>query len=250
MPTYDRPPIIEAIYEFAPVGAALGDSGIRRLKDQFAAEYTGRSDAVVGSAGYEIEWGPAGSRASPLPPGPLRHRLWAADNSALVQFGTDLFAFNALPPYSSYASYVPRMEPAFARYRAATGTTKVSFLGQRYLNRIALPSLDAPPREFFTLYPALPGERRASHRPFSMSVQTEEVQRGQVIVTLTYQGPDAERRPSYILDIYARTVDNPGMDFEWDRVKAWQDLAHTALNRAFEFAITEDCRTLLGRRPE
>ncbi len=247
---YTNNAIIEAIWEFAPVAASGGATVLAELKNHFAQDFNGRQDVVASSAGFEMQTGPNGiSTARPLPAGPPRQRMWNTDGSRLVQFGADMLAFNALSPYTHFSHYLPAIRSAFDAYSRLATPVSVRFLGHRYINRIVLPSLDARPEDFFSVYPALHAAAGAElHPPFALQVQTEEIQRGQVVLSLTYQGPDADRRPQYLLDVYARTVDAPNIEFRWERVFAWHQVAHAAIARTFDFVLRPDGYTLLGRR--
>jgi uncharacterized protein (TIGR04255 family) len=247
---YGRNPIIEAVFEFAPAGGSVGNNAMEQLQAHFAPTYAGRQDSIAVSGGFELETGPSGIRAArALPAGPARRRMWNAESSRLVQFGPDMFVFNALRPYSHFENYLPAMEDGFRTYARIAGAPSVAFLGQRYINQIVLPSQSEDPCDYFRMYPRLhvTGAQQR-HPPFALQLQAEEIKRGQVVLTLTYQGLDAEQRPTYLLDVYARTVDNPGIDFAWERVQAWQELAHVAVGRTFDFALGERSYTLLDRR--
>jgi len=150
-----------------------------------------------------------------------------------------------MAPYSHFVDYVAPMERFFLAYARKVKASSVAFLGQRYINRIALP-VDADPCEYFTVYPRVPSDwPHAQHRPFNLQILTEQtVDQGQVVLAITYQQPGP---PTYLLDIYARTTDDPPLPFEWDAIIEWQRQAHGAVNRAFEFAITDRCRMLLER---
>ena len=246
---YAHNPIIEAVFEFAPMNAQLPALAAEDLARTLAPNFGGQRDTVGSGGGIEIEATPQGQRARALPMGPARHRMWSPDRARLVQFGLDMFVFNALPPYTHYSAYLPQIREAFDAYRAAARPTTVAYLGQRYINRITLPSPDVLPRSIFRVYPEIheAGEH-LRHPQFYLQVQAEEIQRGQVVLSLMYQGPDEERRPTYLLDLYARSVDAPGIEFTWERVAAWHERAHVAISRTFEFALTRDGYNILGRR--
>ena len=170
--------------------------------------------------------------------------MWSTDKRRMFQFGRDLCAFNALAPYTSYVDYVPEMRPLVEEYANRARPTSVLFLGQRYLNHILLPDTAADPSDYFRVYPKL-GVR---HQPFAMQLQVGEVVQGMTVLSLVFQGLDAGIRPRYLLDLYVRTRDNPDIPFQWEKMRAWQDVAHQGIIKAFEEAISDRCRDLFGRK--
>jgi uncharacterized protein (TIGR04255 family) len=237
---YKSPPITEAVYEFAPTTVPKWyEATPRQIVAAIGDSYPVRDEAKAGSASFQL--GPDGFSTTQQA-SVTRTRIWRADRSRMFQFGRDLCAFNALKPYTSYANYVPEMQPLVEEYANRTRPTGVFFLGQRYLNLILLPDTAADPAEYFDVYPRL--TRR--HRPFAMHLQVGEVVQGTTVLSLIFQGLDAGTRPIYLLDLYVRTHENPDIPFQWPEMRAWQDNAHQAIIEAFEGAITDKCRNLLG----
>lgn len=242
MPTrYKNAPIAEAVYEFAPTSVPKWDEATTgQIMGTIGGPYTVRDEINVARTTFQV--GPGGVSATPEPR-VTRTRMWSADRSRMVQFGRDLCAFNALRPYTSYLSYVPEMRPLVEEYAERTRPSSVLFLGQRYLNQVLLPDIAADPADYFYVYPKLSDR----HRPFAMQLQVGEVVRGTTILALVFQGLDAGTRPIYLLDLYVRTPESPDIAFEWEEMRAWQDAAHQAIVTAFEGAITDRCRDLIGR---
>ncbi|MCU1282455.1 MAG: hypothetical protein JWM53_6001 [bacterium] len=239
---YKNAPIAEAIYEFSPTSVPKWyEASPRQLIADVGDGYPVREDVEIGSATFQI--GPAGVKTPPPTVVP-RTRLWTADKKRMFQFGQDLCAFNALAPYTSYYDYLPAMRPLVEFYAARTRATSVLFLGQRYLNQILLPDVQADPADYFAMYPRI----KTRHQPFAMQLGGGGVMHGNTVLSLVFQGLDAGVRPRYLLDIYVRTSDNPPIAFQWDEMQAWQDNAHQAVLRAFEEAITDTCRGLFGGR--
>jgi uncharacterized protein (TIGR04255 family) len=240
---YRDAPLVEAIFEFAPQRAVLSLDDAELLRAELGTIYSGRTDQLTfGGVKVQVSKGQASTVSMPLPP---RRRMWTPDGSRLVQFASDLFVFNALAPYSHYVDYLPAMEDLFSRYSARAQPDGTRFLGHRYINQIQLPA-EARPRDYFGVYPEIPAHMPAPpHPPFALNLQTEPLSPGQVMMTLSFKGIEAEK-PTYLLDIYARTPDDPQISFNWPEVRAWHDNAHEAVKRGFEFAITDQCRQFLG----
>ncbi len=243
---YRNTPLVEAVFEFVPASATLTKDGVDRLRARFAQDYPKPDDL----AGVEVQLklDPTGPSALPTGKQRVRYRLWNAAKSRLLQFAEDMCAFNALAPYSHYEEYLPDIKQFFDAYALECKATDLRHLGQRYVNRIFLPSEEAAAEEYFTLYPSLPRGviPIARHPQVLLQVGTQQLSRGQVTISLRYAGKDG-LRPVYFLDLYAHWTDNLKSDFSWTSVKTWQDEAHEAVKCAFEAAITELCRKLLGR---
>jgi uncharacterized protein (TIGR04255 family) len=216
---------------------------LEQLRSELSSAYSGQSDQITPLGGVKVDV--KANQAVPIPiSGAPRRRMWASDGSRLVQFAEDLCAFNALRPYSHYVDYLPAIEHLFERYSVYAQPDGTRFLGHRYINQIQLPP-EAEPRDYFQVYPAIPQNMPApAHPPFALNLQTEQLKPGQVMMTLAFKGIEAEK-PTYILDINARTPDDPPISFNWPEVRAWHDDAHEAVKRGFEFAITEKCRQFL-----
>jgi uncharacterized protein (TIGR04255 family) len=239
---YRKTPLSEAIFEFAPLDATLTTDGVEHLKSAFSDEYP-KAEELPGME-VEVEFGPAGVSAKHGGKKTVRYRLWNQARSRLVQVAQDMCAFNALPPYSHYIDYLPDIEKLFAEYSRTCRPAGIRLLGHRYINRIFLPSEDVDPTDYFAFYPPLRGRR---HPPFLLRFETEPLPRGgQVTLSLYYASLD-NQKPVYFLDLYAQAAQNLNYAFDWTLAKAWQDEAHDAVTRAFELAITDRCRELLGR---
>jgi len=241
MASYRKTPLSEAIFEFAPEATSFPPEGAERLVRLFSAGFPKLQELP----GIEVEFEVSPAGVSPKRDGKktVRHRLWNLANSRLLQFAPDMCAFNALPPYTHYVDYLPDIERLFTAYLGEAKPSALRFLGQRYINRIFLPSEAANPSDYFTFYPRRPA---AHHPPFSLQLETERLSQGQVVLSLYYAGLDSQR-PLYFLDLYARSSENPGIAFDWLVAKAWQDEAHEGITRAFEHAITDTSRQLLER---
>ena len=237
---------MEAVFEFVPTSATLTKDGVERLRARFASEYP-KLDHLAGVE-VQLRLGPTGPSALPTGKQRDRYRLWNAAKSRLLQFAEDMCAFNALAPYSHYEDYLPDIKRFFDAYVLECKAADLGHLGQRYVNRIFLPSEEAAAEDYFTLYPTFPRGAIpiARHPPVSLQVGTQQLSRGQVTMSLHYAGSDG-LRPVYFLDLYAHWTDNSKGEFSWPSVKTWQDEAHAAVKCAFEAAITERCRELLGR---
>ncbi len=247
---YLRTPLVEAVFEFAPFDANLDDVAVNRLDGLLQKEYAGPRDVI--QPDLFIEYKDGKPVVGTLPESLIRHRRWNEEKTCLVQYSKELCAFNALKPYTHFEEYLPAMKRFFEIYASETNARTTLFLGQRYINRILLPSMNEPAAEYFTCYPKLEGYVEPYHRPFSMTIQIETLpgeKQGRVVQTLSFQGLE-ENRPIYILDLYAQTQNMPPIPFAWETVRQWQRDAHVPIEHAFNFALTPKGQAYLGLTEE
>jgi uncharacterized protein (TIGR04255 family) len=155
----------------------------------------------------------------------------------MIQFGPEMCALNALPPYTQYEDYIPQFEALVKEYLSATNSRSVSWVGQRYINKVVLPDANEDPQSIFGIYPNLPTELREKHPPFAIQVEVMRLPEATITVNLQFQGILAERRPSYILDIYAKSILPIGA--ESSEIVNWNNKVHDQLYGAFLFCIPE-----------
>jgi len=238
---YKRSPLVEAVFEFMPISAGLDDAGMAALR-RASADYS--EEKVEQNILQRVDISPARPPRSTTVHQAVRYKRTHTSKTKLAQFSSELFCFNALVPYTHYRDYKPEIERLFAEYVRSARPTGVRFLGQRYINKILLPTDDADPSDYLAIHPKM---NTPTRRIFLQMEAAQLAKGGHLLASLSYQGPDvATKRPTYILDLYARTGDRPAIDFLWPDVCAWHDLAHEALVKAFEASIDEKARTLLG----
>ena len=247
--TYRDAPFVEAVFEFAPTESTFTNDSLDHLVQKLEPGYTGRRD-IQKTFAFGIEY--SAGLVKPLrPPAPIdRHRRWNSDESRLVQYSADLCVFNALPAYTHFVDYLPAIEVLHRAYVEACRPKGTKFLGQRYINKIVLPSLDASPEEYFSFYP--PKLPQTRHPGFSLTIVTKDLigdGSGSVTLRLLFQGEEQEK-PVYFLEIYARTVDHPPYPFTWDAALQWHKKAHEGIEEAFETALTSKCKSMLGLQPQ
>jgi len=245
---YSKSPLVEAVFEFAPVGAAFDGEMAKRMDSLFLPKYSGKRDEIP-TLPFAFEK----KEGQPLkPPEPIiRYRRWNEKETALIQFSQSLCAFNALKPYTHFVDYLPEMENLFQLYTGETKAKKTLFLGQRYINIAQLPSIDEPPSDYFTVFPRIDLVVKGP-QPFSMTLQVDTLpgeKRGRVTLSIVYRGNDG-LKPVYILDLYAQTENFPPIPFTWESVSLWQKEAHQPIETAFNAVLTEKGKKLFGWEEE
>ena len=240
---YRKTPLAEAVFElFGEPTAWTEDSG-PAFEAAFKGTYGGKRSRLRG-IGLHVQMGPGVSLQQGVREQPERIQMWNAESTRMIQFASNMCAFNVLPPYTHYVDYLAEIRRLAEAFVDRAKPASLASIGQRYINRILLPP-GAPPEKYFEIYPALPERVRKRHPPFSMQVVAKELELGgQVVLTLTAQGDDADR-PVYILDAYAQSA--PGLEPAWAAILAWHDEAHAAIKECFELSITDESRELFGR---
>jgi uncharacterized protein (TIGR04255 family) len=241
---YVKSPLVEAIFEFAPATSAFDEASMVSLR---AACEDYPQEELVRALGIRFEFTPPGPPIGSPQPGIERYRRWNSQKTRLVQFGRDIFCFNVLPPYGRYTDYLPEIERLLVAYQKAASPNGVLFLGQRYRNQIVLPSESTRASDFFTLYPRLP-EMSRSHPPYFLQVEMKQFpDGGQVVSTIACQERrSTDQGPTYVLDVYARSPDNPAINFSWEAVREWHREAHETITMAFESSLTDQAKRYFG----
>ncbi len=239
MPPYRNPPLVEAIYEvFVQDAPGWSQLSAAHLEQSLSASYSGQRE-VLESVNLDIHLGPTGKPDSTVAPQASRIRLWTADRSSLVRFGSQMAALNVLSAYSGYEAQAPHLRAFFDAYIEASRPTKLAWVGQRYVNKIVLPAGAPEASTYFQLYPRLPAA--TPHRTFALQVVSDSFDGGEVVMSLLFQGQSADR-PIYFLDIYARSTREIAPNTQ--EIVRWQSAAHEAVRRSFSMALTDACREL------
>jgi uncharacterized protein (TIGR04255 family) len=241
---YQKSPLVEAIFEFYFDDCTWGAEEREALHRTLAASYPGGTEEVSLPPNVQVEVQPALTQVQVWNPS-RRQRFWAQDRGRMVQFDHEMCALNALRPYTHYVDYLPAMTELLTSYARMARPSRVRFAGQRYINRIVI-SAGEDPADFFTVYPRL-ARPSPEGGVFALQVQTGLVPSGKVVLNLARQGSDEEGCPVFLLDLYARTFDCPPLRCEEPELQKWQDVAHSEVEQAFELALTDRCRALLGR---
>lgn len=230
---FERPPLVEAIFE-AQVSGSPGWSQLseRNVQDRLREVFDGPQDHTK-PFHMMVTVGPHGVAQQVAQP-PPRLRLWTKNRAQMFQFDPTLCAFNILGAYTKFEEHLARLEQVVGAYFEETKPPSVEWIGQRYVNKVELPAVQINPADFFTFYPRLP--RAAEHRPFAMQVAVESTDAGDVVLNLNFRGIEDDKA-LYFLDLYVRSKKEIAPSVK--TVVAWQVEAHEAVRRAFKMALTE-----------
>ena len=232
---FQNPPIAEAVFEvFVPRCPTWDEKTNELLASSFSKELNGRRENLQ-IHGLSIDFGPTGAKS--IENSTPRTRLWNQECARMIQFGPEMCALNALPPYTQFEDYIPQFEALVRAYLSATGSQSLSWIGQRYINKVVLPNAEEDPQNIFSIYPNLPTEVREKHPPFAIQVEVMRLPEATITVNLQFQGMQAEGKPSYILDIYAKSI--LSMNANSSEIISWNNKIHDQLYRAFLFCIPE-----------
>ena len=171
--------------------------------------------------------------------------LWNAERSRAVQFGSEMCTYNVRKPYGAFEDHLPVTKDILAAYIDVMKPRGIGWVGQRYVNLIALPPTLAP-SSFFEIYPRLPAGFLDEHRPCAVQVETAKFDHGTVVANLGLLVLEPTRA-LYTLDIYARSTAEVPLDV--DAIVRWQQTAHVEVVNSFELTITSEARALFKEIP-
>jgi uncharacterized protein (TIGR04255 family) len=179
--------------------------------------------------------------ASPCPPPPnAPHRVWRLNHEGhrAAQWGPGVVAYNILPPYGHFEDHLPSWNNLVEAFLGEDRPALLEWAEQRYVNEFTLARAERP-ASFFVFYPALPDDRDRRHSLTRLDVDAAEFDGGWVEVSLLRTAADAEAI-RYQLVVVASS--RSGLPAEIDEVMRWHNLAHHAINEAFERVITNETR--------
>jgi len=240
---YKRAPIVEAVLECSVQTGAYSTNTAERLRQAFATKYSGKLEVIRAVVGVQVELREDGHQTTRQFSG--RIRMATPDGKCLVQFGADILALNALPPYDRFDSYLPAFRNLHEAYLREAGAATAMSYGQRYINRISLPSVEARPTDYFSFYSDRLVAPHSANPPFALNFEAADLSPGSLNVQLLFEGIFDEK-PRYMLDLYAQAT-SPELSMEWVALQAWHRSAHDQLFGAFEASLTDECKRMLGK---
>jgi uncharacterized protein (TIGR04255 family) len=238
---YADPRIAEAVLAIGSTGAPPWSAeAYARLASRFKG-FAARQELLA------IDAPLARHGAPPQPPrdDAAPHRVWRLNHEGhrAVQWGPGVLAYNVLPPYGHFEDHLPSwsnlVEAFLVEHGAASPEgNRLGWAEQRYVNEFTLARAERP-GEFFVFYPPLPEDRARSHAVTRMDIEAAEFDGGTVQVSLLRTAADAEAVRYQLVVVAASKA---GVAADLDAVMRWHNVAHHAINEAFERVITNETR--------
>ena len=133
---YRKAPITEAVIEFRfarPFEKSIVDTAARRLRDEYAFHdpenaLNLRLDAATQKSEVETAWQGV--------------KLSSIDRADAIFFRTISFVCSRLAPYTGWEEFSTRAVRAWDVWKRAAGSTEISRVGVRYVNRLDIPLVD------------------------------------------------------------------------------------------------------------
>lgn len=243
---YGDPALVEAIFEIKP--EHTGDMRRARLDapamEQMAARLRGfdhrteRLELHAPTSRYGL---PPSQHQTSDGADSYRTCLWNEEQSRCVQFGGGLCAFNVLTPYGHYEDHVPLLRRVFQTYLEAAALDAGVRCAHRYLNVFGLKPFERPD-ELFSFYPPLPQALIQKHVAVSLRIEAVSFRGGVCTVRLWRHAVD-ELEVCYRMEVEAQSTASVKPSTE--AILQWHQIAHDAVNQAFDMSITPACRKRL-----
>jgi uncharacterized protein (TIGR04255 family) len=232
---YAEPRIAEAVL-------AVGHDTVRPWAD---GEYDRLASRFKGFAAREerlaLDAPLARHGAPPAPPHDGQpHRIWRINQEGhrAAQWGPGVVAYNVMPPYGHFEDHLPSWSNLVEAYLGEAQPPHLSWAEQRYVNEFTLARAERP-NEFFVFYPPLPDDRDRRHSLTRLDVDAAQFDGGAVSVSLLRTAADTDA-VRYQLVVIASSRSRLAADL--DDVMRWHNIAHHAINEAFERVITNETR--------
>jgi len=163
-------------------------------------------------------------------------RFKQPDGAAMVQVGRNLLAINRLQ-YSKWEDFRGLIIYVFENYKQFVGDSKISRIGLRYINRIALKNPQIDIGNIISLRPSLKGELDKPLKGFYQRYEIEEDDPEGVLIHQTGLQRSGDEF-AVMLDLdFGTTKTNESDDMH--NIKLWLDSAHNRIYEAFIDSLNE-----------
>ena len=226
---FENPPLVEAVCEFR-----FGETGVQRVLipgryyERVKAEYPEielRRGVGVQAGGQELTMA---TEEITVFRNPSAKRL--------VQLGFGMLAVNQLRPYSDYAAFRGEIEKRLADYRTVALPKRITRLGLRYINHLAVAGGQKPETVLnvgFRVPQSLPGkpDPYLLRLVFSYSAGRDQ------LILIAAKAPGHQNGSKVVLDLDYVLV-KPDLIEEKDLMK-WVDAAHDTIEEVFHSSVTK-----------
>ncbi|WP_167334095.1 TIGR04255 family protein [Rhizobium leguminosarum] len=243
MPTYARPPIVEAVIEVQFTDAPLSRKDMERFVKKVHRKYPRNELMQDYDFGFQFANGkPTGAESK------LKQewfRCIGDDVADIVNIRPTALVTARTAPYESWDVLFASFVKDFEVLRKLTGFKRATRIGARYINRIDIPSpqsVPVDPRRYLNIYPHFPFSKYpALSANFSM-LEFRDEERTNVIIRAGQVDPVLINHTSLLLDIDVFIFEE--IPLKVDFVINLYDKLHETKNRLFEALITEEGRAL------
>ena len=173
----------------------------------------------------------------------LGYRFVSGDQQQIVQVRRNGFTFSRLPPYTKWEDWRPEAQRLWRKFVRVAEPREIRRYAVRYVNRINIPAVGRPIRDYLQFYPELGPDLPQGVNGFLMRVEIPQEDLGATLVLS--MGREFNPSPNHIsivldLDLSNEFVLPVAGDAVWDMVEQ----LHERENRIFEGCITPLTRTL------
>jgi uncharacterized protein (TIGR04255 family) len=242
---YPRPPIVEAVIDLRFAGTVQGEQLADAIADKLGALYPAnrtRQDRLEVAAAIDPDSVSASARRRP-------HLtfLSSADGLRRLGCGPGVLSVHVLAPYPGWERLLEQAREATGALPEAVREQPLEAIAVRYIDRIALPSVDVAFHEFITVMPPRPAGMPEMLAGFHVATQTVDPRDGTVaLLTVASAPPEADGRAALIYDL---NLQRAGVPLGTIRDEAWVTIVeelHQRQRAIFEDSITDKARELFA----
>lgn len=239
---YDKPPLLEAIFEVRFPQATSWDLAIpgliyERLKERFPqreAKIAQEMNIVSGPEGFKQE-----IRTTE------RSLFFQSDRKMLVQVGPRVVSVHCLKPYPGWATFKSAIEEIYNALGEVVETKQLEKIALRYINRIEITESKIEPKDYFNLYIYLGEKLPQDMVNFNIEcIFPYERERDLCRLQFATLPPPTPSQPmfNFLLDI-GYFLATPQV-IKSEEVLNWVEIAHQRIQDIFEGSITNKLRAL------
>lgn len=228
---------MEAIFELRfPASEKWGMRSVVKFAN--VAESEGFPEVVDSAEGFQINFGPTGSKPE-FRPVSRRIQTWNEQKTELWQASAELFAANRRSPYNGWNEFRPHIQKGYGLYQKIAKQKKANQMVLHYVNRIEFDE-NHPVEDLLVFAPPnVPFAKTVN----SLSTTAQYTFADGDSITVT-AGLNLEAKPVMMLLLIYASPSPPLREIElWKRL----DKAHNRLVEAFEKSISDKLRDRMVR---
>jgi uncharacterized protein (TIGR04255 family) len=247
MPNYNKPPIIEALFDIhVELPESITAETLKELSSKIADEYPEQKPRQKFSGHFEFAVNkPAKTEASSL--GVDAYLNYSKDKKYVVQFRLDGFAFNRLAPYQGWRDLFDKAMLYWKLYAENLKPTLIRRIIVRNINEILIPKTIFDLSKYLVNPPKSPDIPAAKTQiaNFFDQVQFTLIGNEQIKATITQTTSKRNLKPGItplVLDI--EMTMEIGRMIDDDNLELILNQFHGLKNELFESCITDETREL------